>query len=163
MKPDLKKLSCCLLILLILLTLCFIFGHSMKGPEESKEQSDTVGNALRPVIDPNETMSDSEYSFFIRKSGHFTEYALLGFECALLAFLICGRMTLSGASCAAGGCLFAADIDEFIQSFTERGSKVADVLLDFSGAIVGLAIGFSLAYAVRYIYRRKKATCPKKQ
>ena len=129
------------LILSIVLTLGFIFGNSEKSPEESTEQSDTVVEIVRPIIDPKEEMSDDEISHLVRKSGHFIEYLILGVECALLAYHISKRLTLSGAVCSAGGCLLAADIDEYIQSFTGRGSMVADVLLDFCGAVSGIAIG----------------------
>lgn len=156
MRADAKKRAVIVLSILIVLTLCFIFGNSLKGPEASKEQSDSVGEVIRPIIDPDEKLTDEEFSFFVRKSGHFVEYAALGIECAMLAFILCEKLTLAGVLYSALGCLFTADIDEFIQSFTERGSKVADVLLDFGGAITGIAIGFALAYAVRYIYRRKK-------
>lgn len=158
MKPFSKRISIIVLSVLIVLTLCFIFGNSLKGPDASKEQSDSVGEVLRPIIDPDKSMPDDEYSFFVRKSGHFVEYALLGIECALLAFTVCGRPTLTGAVYSAGGSLFAANVDEFIQSFTGRGSRVADVLLDFGGAITGIALGFAAVCAVRYIYRKKKET-----
>ena len=156
MRSDTKKRSVIIILALIALTLCFIFGNSLKGPEESKEQSDNVGEALRPIIDPNENLTEDEYSFLVRKSGHFVEYMILGVECSVLAFVLCEKLTLPGVLYSAFGCLFAADIDELIQSFTERGSKVSDVLLDFGGAVTGIAVGFALSYAVRYIYRKRK-------
>ena len=158
MRADTKKWTIVVLSVLIVLTVCVIFGNSLKGPEESKEQSDAVIEVVRPIIDPDKELTDEEFSFLVRKSGHFVEYLILGVECSLLAFALCGRLTLSGALYSAFGCLFIADIDEFIQSFTERGSKVADVLLDFGGAVTGIAVGFAVAYAARYIYRKKKET-----
>ena len=146
------------LILAIVLTLGFIFGNSLKGPSESMEQSNKVVEIVRPIIDPEGEMSDDEISHVVRKSAHFIEYMFLGGECALLAYYVKRRLTLAGASCAAGGCLLSADIDEYIQTFTGRGSLVSDVLLDFFGAIVGLTIGFAVAYAVkRIVVKLKKA------
>ena len=145
------------LILVIVLTLGFIFGNSLKGPVESKEQSDAVVEVVKPIIDPHGKMSDDESSLLVRKTGHFIEYMLLGVECALLAYYAKRRPTLAGAVCAAGGCLLSADIDEYIQSFTGRGSAVSDVLLDFLGAITGIAIGFAVAYAVKRIAINKNA------
>ena len=133
------------LILGIVLTLGFIFGNSLKGPAESMEQSNTVVEIIRPIIDPHGKMSDDEISHLVRKSGHFIEYMILGGECALLAYYVKRRLTLAGAVCAAGGCLLSADIDEYIQSFTGRGSMVSDVLLDFLGAVTGIAIGFAVS------------------
>ena len=156
MRIDTKKWSMILLSVTIVLTLCVIFGNSLKGPEESKEQSDMVGDVLRPIIDPDGSLTDDEFSFLVRKSGHFVEYAILGVECAIMAFLAFGKMTLPCVIYPAFGCLFVADIDEFVQSFTDRGSKVSDVLLDFCGAITGISVGFAIVYAVRYICRKRK-------
>ena len=158
MKPCTKKVWVSVLSVLIVITLCFIFGNSLKGPDESMKQSDAVGDVLRPIIDPDEKLTDEEFSFFVRKSGHFVEYAILGFESALLAFVLGGGLTLLGATCPAFGCLLMANVDEFIQSFTDRGSKVADVFIDFGGAVTGIVVGFALAYAVRYIYKRRIRT-----
>ena len=139
------------LILAIVLTLGFIFGNSLKGPVESTEQSDKIVEIVRPIIDPCGKMSDDEISHVVRKSAHFIEYMILGGECALLAYFVKRKLTFAGAVCAAGGCLLSADIDEYIQSFTNRGSMVSDVLLDFIGSITGIAIGFAVAYAVKRI------------
>ena len=157
MKPCTKKVWVAVLSVLIVITLCFIFGNSLKGPDESKKQSDAVGDVLRPIIDPNEKLTDEEFSFFVRKSGHFVEYAILGFESALLAFVLCGEFTLVGVTCPALGCLLMANVDEFIQSFTDRGSKVADVFIDFGGAVSGILLCFAVICAVRYVERRKKS------
>ena len=154
MKRKIDLIIYIVLILAIVLTMAFIFGNSMKGPEESSQQSDKVVEIVRPIIDPNQQMTHDEISFVVRKSAHFIEYLMLGIECALLAFHISRRLTLAGALYSAGGCLLSADIDEYIQSFTGRGSAVSDVLLDFSGAIAGITVGFALAYAVRFVVVR---------
>ena len=146
-----------ILILSILITLAVIFCNSIKGPEESKGESDAVVEVVKPIIDPNDKMSVADVSFLVRKSGHFIEYLILGIECALLAYHVNKRISYSGAVSSAFGCLLAANADEFIQSFTDRGSMVADVLLDLCGAVVGIAVGFSVAYAVARIIKKKKA------
>ncbi len=156
MDRKLNALTYAAFILVIVITLAVIFGNSMKGPAESKEQSDSVVEIVRPVIDPAGKMSESEISFLVRKSGHFIEYMILGIECASFAYYICKKLDLTGTVCAAGFCLLSADIDEYIQSFTGRGSAVADVLLDLCGAIVGIAIGFALSYAVGRLINKKK-------
>ena len=142
------------LILAIVVTLTIIFGFSFKGPEESKEQSDGVVEVVKPIIDPKDQMSDEEISFVVRKSAHFIEFFALGAECALLAFFISRKITLSGVVCPALFCLTSANADEFIQSFTDRGSAVADVLLDFCGALTGIALGFTLGYAIKFVKRK---------
>ena len=160
MKIDVRKTAVCVLALLIALTLVMIFGNSSKTQSESKDQSDQVGEVIRPVIDPNKNMTDDEFSFLVRKSGHFAEYALLGLECAILAFLIKLKPTVSGAIYSAGGCLLAADVDEYIQSLVGRGSMVSDVFIDLGGALAGIALGFAasaLAVAIVKKIKNKKA------
>ena len=145
------------LILSIIITLCIIFGNSLKGPVESVEQSDAVVEVVRPIIDPNEQMSKDTISHLVRKSAHFVEYFVLGIECALLAYHTKRKFTVSGAICSAAFCLLMGNIDEFIQSFTDRGSSVSDSLLDLCGAIVGIAIGFCIAYAVKGTVKKIKS------
>ena len=69
----------------------------------------------------------------IRKMAHFCEFALLG-------LLLCHSFSVLGVSnrTATGYilflALFAAVLDEYIQSFSPgRACRVKDVLLDFSG------------------------------
>ena len=142
------------LILAIVLTMSIIFGNSLKSTAESGEQSDKVVEIVRPVIDPNHQMSDQEISFVVRKSAHFIEFFVLGLECALLAYHISRKLTLAGCVCSLLWCLLSANTDEFIQSFTGRGSKVSDVLIDFSGALTCVALGFALGRAIKFLKRK---------
>ena len=150
-----KNIVILALSLVILLTVAFIFGNSLKGPEESSEQSGRVVKFLRPILDPYERLSVDEFSHIVRKSAHFLEYCLLGFELAVLGFYVTGRVTISGLTLSAFGCLLTADIDEFIQSFTGRGSAVADVLLDFSGGLTGIAMGIGTSCLAAYLLQKR--------
>lgn len=143
-------------ILAIIITVGIIFGNSLKGPEESAEQSDDVVEIVRPVIDPNNKLTHEELSFIVRKSGHFVEYTVLGIECAAFAYYIFRKISHMGTATFALGCLFTANIDEYIQSFTDRGSKVADVLLDFAGVLFGMAVGYAISYLAVYVFRKIK-------
>ena len=134
----------------------FIFGNSIKKSEESKNQSDKVVEIVRPIIDPDHLMSDDQISHVVRKSAHFVEFFALGALCALLAYHIRYRLTLSGAACSALWCLLSANIDEYIQSLNDRGSLVSDVLLDFSGAISGIIIGSVLAFVIKIAVKKIK-------
>ena len=145
MSKKIEILIYAVFVIAILSTVAFIFGNSMKSPAESTEQSNEVVEIVRPVIDPNEKMSDEDISFIVRKSGHFIEYMALGIECAAFAYYILRRTTPLGIVSGALGCLLVANIDEYIQSFTDRGSLVADVLLDFGGSLFGLALGVGIS------------------
>ncbi len=144
-------------ILAIIITIGVIFGNSLKGPEESAAQSDEVVEIVRPVVDPNNKMTHDEISFLVRKSGHFIEYMILGIECAAFAYYIFRKISPMGTATFALGCLFTANIDEYIQSFTDRGSKVADVLLDFGGALFGMAVGYVFSYLAVFIFNKIKS------
>ena len=52
--------------------------------------------------------------------------------------------------------LTAALIDETIQIFSDRGSAVVDVWIDFSGAITGSAFGFLILILFSFISSKKK-------
>ena len=48
---------------------------------------------------------------------------------------------------------FVASTDEFIQQFTGRSSRLADVGIDITGAL----IGFGLVWAVRWAIKRRQS------
>lgn len=75
--------------------------------------------------------------YFVRKAAHFCEFGLLGCELMLLLGLGSG-VRLQSLSNAAFAALLTAVTDETIQIFSERGSQVQDVVLDFSGALTGI-------------------------
>ena len=142
--------------LLIILTLVFIFNNSSYSREESAAQSESLAGMLKPFFDPNEKLTLDEFEHIIRTMAHFAEFGLLGFEFALLAFHISKGFKLRDSVYCAFASLFLATIDEYTQLFTERGSEVADVLVDFSGALCGIAAAYILAVTVRAIYRKSK-------
>jgi len=156
MRFEVRRTACIAIALLIVLTLCFIFGNSLQSRDDSAEQSGRIVKLLKPILDPNDRLTYDEFHKIVRKTAHFVEYAALGFECALLAFFVNSKLRLCGALYSAGGCLLAADIDEYIQLLVDRGSAVADVLLDFCGAVCGIAAGFAAVYIVLRIKNKKR-------
>lgn len=158
MKKIEARLWVCLgLAVAILLTLGFIFGNSLKSPEASSDQSNGVAYLLRPLLDPNRKMSDEQFSHLIRKGAHFTEFCLLGIEAALLSFFLQKTVTVGGVGLSAFFCLLAANIDEYIQVFTDRGSQVQDVLLDFCGASTGIALSLVVVSLVTLKIQKSKS------
>ncbi len=117
----------------------FIFSNSMHpGPESGKESQYIMNliNHFLASLKINFGFSD----FFIRKTGHFSEYFILG----ILLTLTVGMYRLNRTESLFLRLfllLLVPVFDEFIQVFTpERGSSVADVLLDFCGGLVGMAL-----------------------
>ena len=81
--------------------------------------------------------SYEQLSYMIRKSAHFFEYAVLAVLIGSLLYPY--RYTwMNRIIYALFMVLLCAILDEYFQSFVDgRNSSVKDILIDFSGAIVG--------------------------
>jgi len=112
----------------------------------SAEHTSRVIEPLVKWIKPDATPEQYELvHFLVRKAAHLTEYAILG-----LLVLRAVRMSSSAQTnprslrLLGSALLFAAayaSMDEFHQSFVAmRTACVQDVLIDTTGALVGLAI-----------------------
>ena len=143
-----------LLALLILLTLGFIWGNSMKSIPESQAVSLSLLSRIKPLLDAvfgPVRITDH----IIRKTAHFCEFALLGAELRLL-FLFLGQRVLQGSANSLFAGLAVAVADETIQIFSRRGSQVADVVLDFAGVLFGALAIVLIAYLCRRRRERKR-------
>ena len=143
--PDRRALTCILLWLLVAATVTFIFSNSIASREESGATSHGISAFLQSILDPNQRIAPDLFHKIVRKLAHFTEFFLLGAELALIRRLRFGRVFGVGYFSVAFLLLSVANIDEFIQSFTGRGSQVSDSLLDFSGGVTG-TLAVALAY-----------------
>jgi VanZ family protein len=92
--------------------------------------------------------------FFIRKSAHVTEYAILGVLLFQLLRMIFPRfMGISLISISL--CYLYAVTDEFHQSFVaDRTPLFADVLLDTGGAALGILLFVILSRMIVFMYRK---------
>ena len=128
-----KKIFCILLVLLVFLTVAFTFYNSSLPPQESSEQSDTVGGIIAEIIPP-ETQVGGFIQKYLRKIAHFTEYGLLGIEFALLLVFFSKKKF----SFFIKGFFFSGTVallDETIQIFSKRGPSVEDIWIDIGGYI----------------------------
>ena len=132
-----------LLALLILLTLGFIWGNSMKSIPESQAVSLSLLSRIKPLLDAV-FGPDRITDHIIRKTAHFCEFALLGAELRLL-FLLLGQRVLQGSANSLFAGLAVAVADETIQIFSHRGSQVRDVFIDAAGVLLGLGAVLLLA------------------
>ena len=156
-RDCLKKrwgLLVCALLCVVLIG--FIFGNSLKDGQESAQSSDVVVDTVKPIVDPEDQIERVEFSFYVRKLAHFTEFFWLGMalcgvaeelsrrraDCrALLShYPVCGALLTA---------LLVAVVDEWIQSYTGRTSSVRDVLIDFSGAICGFFLTALVVWGIR--------------
>ncbi len=132
---------------LIVLTITFIWSNSFQSVPESQADSLSVVEAIEPLLKLGSGRTKMDVERF-RKVAHFAEFWLLGLELALLLIAL-RKVSLQNAV----NCLFAslvvAVVDETIQVFSDRGSRVTDVLLDYSGAMTGLLVAFLVYWFVK--------------
>ena len=144
-----RKTAALILTLLLLCNLGFIWGNSLVSKAESHDLSVGVLGFLPGFLKdlfPNQ----EQLVHFVRKLAHFTEFACLGgLSAGLLALF--RKVSFHPAAHLFCGGFFVAAIDETIQIFTNRGSQLQDVWLDF----VGFSAGLVLVLAVRAIACRK--------
>lgn len=120
---------------LVVAWVVFIWSRSLFPGPESTAQSDFFVQALAPLFSALGVETGLR-SFLVRKAGHFLEYLVLGV-----------LLQLTGRS--KGGIpwqrlffgLVVPVSDETLQLLVPgRSSQVADVLIDFAGVLVGLAV-----------------------
>lgn len=113
----------------------------------SMEQTSRFIRPLLEFLFPSAAESTLQlYHSYIRKSAHFTEYAILGVLAARMFITLNFPKSplISFALCAA-----VAGLDEFNQSFSQtRTGSPYDVLIDCLGAAFGIGL-------VWYINRRR--------
>ena len=137
-----RKIRTVLVVVLLLLTLAFIFSNSLLPVAESQKKSLGVTEIIKPVLEffvGEGAVTDH----LVRKLAHFTEFFVLGIELMLLCILHRRTRLQNVFNCLSFG-LATAVIDESLQMLTDRGPMVSDVLLDFSGVLSGVLITFGL-------------------
>lgn len=144
-------------VLLILALFIFIFGHSLDDRATSSQESLRVLAFLKRILG-----YDHLTNHMVRKLAHFCEFAALGFVtlqlCAVLRRMQWHYMLHSlslGLACAV--------MDESIQLLSDRDSQVSDILLDFSGVMVGWSVFlllYTLFYTAHFIWQRHAARKP---
>lgn len=132
-----------LCVTLLVLNILFIWGNSLLPGSVSGAISRFVRDLLAFLFDSGNDNSNAGHGL-IRKLAHFTEFACLG---ALFAWLygMLQKPVLFALPCG----FLVACMDETIQRFVpNRGPAFMDVLIDTSGALVGIGLLF-LGYTIR--------------
>ncbi len=150
-----RYIAAVLLALLLLLTLAFIFGNSLKPADASNAQSGGFIAMLGRIFGLSPAVTENEgFRAVVRTLAHFCEFALLGAEVAALLLLL-GAPRIAHA----GGGLFVilvAVSDECIQRFVPgRTSDILDVAVDSAGGLFGLLLVL-LAFFLFFRPRAKK-------
>lgn len=150
MSCDRKNVCKKILIVLIFVTLGFIFIQSTVPPRKSVAESDKVGEMVGSVISPD-TPFGSFIQDNIRKIAHFLEFFILGTEVSLFVSLFHSQKMWFISSYVFA--FFVGFFDETVQIFSKRGHSIADVWLDF----FGFAAAASLVYLAFYLRRKIKS------
>ena len=122
---------------LAILWMVFIFVMSQVPGEQSSKQSGFIIYVFSLFgLDLNSIWGELA-NYIIRKGAHFFEYAVLAILIGSLLYSY--RYTwMNRIIYALFMVLLCAILDEYFQSFVDgRNSSVKDILIDFSGAIVG--------------------------
>ena len=134
----------------------FIWYNSTISGEGSGALSQMVTEFLCDIIGEVPADNFEETHHFVRKAAHFTEFAVLGVLYTLIKNILDKKAVSSLLFFPISCTLFTAVTDEFIQSFTGRGSSVRDVMLDFAGAVTGIALAAIFTAITR---RKHNAKC----
>lgn len=139
MSAVIRKRWNIVLVLLLVLTLAFIWGNSLLPRTESQEISRGLLAELCAALEHVGLHLDPQNDHWLRKLAHFGEFGLLGAELCTLLFLNRRARPQGFVNCAFAG-LAVAVTDEALQLISNRGSQVQDVLLDFAGFLAGLLL-----------------------
>lgn len=148
---------------LLILWMGFIFSMSARTGSESSDMSSPFAIEVAGMIVPGyEDMTAEEQQavvskieVIIRKSAHFTEYAILGFlACLVVRIYISGN--LARFLCAWGFSTLYAASDEIHQLFVPgRAGQAKDVLIDSAGACAGVLMCVLILHIILRIKNRK--------
>ena len=147
---------------LVLAAMLMIFNFSSETGEVSTQTSAGVVVEVLDVFMEKEDITPEvvqKYQFPIRKLAHFGIYMLLGF-CLMNAVEKSFRFKvyISIAMSFVLSFVYACS-DEFHQSYTEsRGPSFIDVLIDSSGALVGIFVFILFIWLINKFLKRKSRT-----
>lgn len=156
---------------LTFLWLCVIFYFSSLPSDESDEQTSFAINILNGLFNIDFSQGETiekfgilqSIDFFVRKTAHLTEFAVLG-ALSFLSFreLSCKfeRKRLFQMSSSLIFCLLYAASDEFHQLFVSgRSAMVRDVLIDFCGSVIGVGVCMIIALIYDKIRNYNNSQC----
>ena len=128
-----KKIIYCLYLLLLL---SFIFGNSIASREESANQSGAIVESINQILQKVNSpflLKD----IVVRKLAHFTEFFVLG--ASFFGYLLIDKKVapINTFYAVFASCIVAMT-DETIQIFSNRGSMLFDVWLDFFSAVLAI-------------------------
>ena len=156
-----KKILIVIDILLILATVAFIISNSAMPAEKSNSTSegvtDKVVENVKPLKDAidQEKVNKEDIHEGVRKIAHVFEYALFGAELMALLLLIAPAEPMRYLIYVLFFGLALGVCDESVQKLTDRTSSTTDVMIDFGGLCIGIALAYFAFVVIRSIIKRK--------
>ena len=146
------KIKRTVLLILIALTVCLIWGQSCLPVAVSQKESQLVKDHVVQPIQEKLT-GKKTVTFDVRKTAHTVEYVPLGLELILLLLLRERRLNALLSALSVSG--LTALLDESIQILSGRGPMISDVWLDIAGAVIGMAVGGAVLWIVSVIKKKR--------
>lgn len=149
-----NKIIKIILISVIIVTICFIWGQSCLSVEDSSKESaaitENIIQKIEECITGEKTISDN----MVRKWAHGVEFCVLGLELSLFFFILNKKPLRSIISTVSLGPVIAF-LDESIQLFSDRGSQVIDIWIDILGLVIGTAVCIASVMIVSFFKKKK--------
>lgn len=159
-----QKILPLILCVLTVLMIAAIFRNSLQSGSVSNGRSETVVSEVQPSVKSVLKVNSIDLAHLVRKSAHVIEFGALG------ALLMCTTLLLVKRKqyklfpllfVPLFFALFIGNVDEFIQTFSVgRTSLVADVFIDFSGAVLGMLLVLGVFFLHTVLRKRKRDSGP---
>lgn len=154
-----------LLGILILINCATIFYFSHQVADDSSMQSSRVVEFVSNIIptiknmeEPDKTILKEEIlTPIVRKTAHFSIYAMLGIFTTSFMLTIEHKKRYRTIIIPLLFCFFYAITDEFHQTFIAgRSGELRDVLIDTTGAFMGILLTIAASKGMKKIKNRAK-------
>lgn len=137
MKATTKRI---IFMILIIINCSIIFYFSHQIADDSSKQSSKVVQLICNII-PALKSIEGILTIIVRKTAHFSIYAMLGILTTNLMMTIENKKIYVKVVYSLGFCFFYAITDEFHQTFIPgRSGEIRDVLIDSLGALAGILL-----------------------
>ncbi len=160
-----NKLKRVIFGILIVINCATIFYFSHQEADNSSKQSSRVVEIISNIIpaiknmqEPNKTILKEEIlTPVVRKTAHFSIYAILGMLAINFMLTIKNIKTINMSIYALAFCFIYAITDEFHQTFIAgRSGELRDVLIDTSGAFIGILFVITITTIMKKLKNRKE-------
>lgn len=154
-----NKIKLIVLTSMIILWMGFIFNMSAKNASQSSYISGSLTYDILNHIDAFEELDEDrkekivdDLQFVVRKGAHFTAYTILSALCFIdIGIVLKDRLKLRFVLSFAIAALYAV-FDELHQYFVPgRSCEIRDMLIDSSGALVGILLMIFVDFILRKI------------